>query len=100
MAERSFRLLAEASAELDEALEWYVERNPHAAARFLTELEAALSVVAEWPLGSQRIEGYEAVHRCALRTYPFDVVYRVTERTIDVVAVAHHKRAPGYWRGR
>jgi len=32
-----------------------------------------------------------------LRRFPFGVVYRVLAGEIQVVAVAHHRRKPGYW---
>jgi hypothetical protein len=32
--------------------------------------------------------------------FPYDVVYRVSETIIEIVAIAHHARKPGYWRYR
>jgi hypothetical protein len=37
--------------------------------------------------------------RFMLRRFPFSVVYRPHEDFVEVVAVAHAKRRPGYWRG-
>ena len=36
-----------------------------------------------------------------LRRYPYSVVYRVaTSGDVQVIAVAHASREPGYWRDR
>jgi hypothetical protein len=32
--------------------------------------------------------------------FPFSLVYRVRHAEIEIVAVAHHRRRPGYWRSR
>jgi plasmid stabilization system protein ParE len=32
--------------------------------------------------------------------YPYQVVYRLEENEIVVVAIAHLKRRPGYWKHR
>jgi len=33
-----------------------------------------------------------------LERFPFKVLYRVSSNVIVVVAVAHDRRRPGYWR--
>jgi len=35
-----------------------------------------------------------------MRRFPFSIVYYVADDTIRIVAVAHAKRRPGYWRTR
>ena len=32
--------------------------------------------------------------------FPYDVVYRAHVDAIEVLALAHHRRRPGYWRRR
>lgn len=32
--------------------------------------------------------------------FPFDIVYRYTREEIEIVAIAHHSRRPGYWKSR
>jgi plasmid stabilization system protein ParE len=34
----------------------------------------------------------------AVRRFPYSVHYEVVERTVTILAVAHHRRRPGYWR--
>ncbi|MCL4204555.1 MAG: hypothetical protein KJ000_18875 [Pirellulaceae bacterium] len=35
-----------------------------------------------------------------MKRFPFVIVYRVTANHIEIVAVAHARREPGYWRKR
>jgi toxin ParE1/3/4 len=35
-----------------------------------------------------------------LRRFPYAVVYRITESAIQVIAVAHGRRRPSYWKSR
>ena len=35
-----------------------------------------------------------------MRRFPYLIVYRTTSTAIQVVAVAHGRRRPGYWKTR
>jgi hypothetical protein len=37
---------------------------------------------------------------CTLKTYPFRIVFRHQSSRITIIAIAHAKRRPSYWRGR
>ncbi|MBI3945353.1 MAG: type II toxin-antitoxin system RelE/ParE family toxin [Armatimonadetes bacterium] len=88
----------EAVAEASAAYEWYRERSAAAAEGFASELEHALARILEAPAGwSPHLHG---TRRHVMRHYPYQVVYRVREDAIEVVAVAHCRRKPGYWRHR
>jgi plasmid stabilization system protein ParE len=87
-----------AHTELQGAYSWYLERNPAAAVAFLEEIDHAIEAISEnpnrWPF---YVEG---TRRLVLRRFPFSVVYRELASTIMVVAFAHGRRRPGYWRNR
>jgi hypothetical protein len=38
--------------------------------------------------------------RLVLRRFPFAIVYRLAGEFVLVLAIAHMRRRPGYWRGR
>ena len=38
--------------------------------------------------------------RKLLRRFPFQLIYEVTAEEVLLVAVAHLRRRPGYWRDR
>lgn len=98
MAEREFRFHPAAAEEAGGALEWYAARSPRAAAAFLSELEHAVAQVRDTPERWPRIAG--RVRRYVFPRFPFSLVYRLTRADIEVIAVAHHRRKPGYWRSR
>ena len=88
----------EAVEESREAFAWYRERNPRAAAQFLFELDQAIESIAAFPdAWPPYIDG---TRRKLLRRFPFALVYRITEQRLQVIAVAHQHRRPGYWVGR
>ena len=65
---------------------------------FLSELDHAFDAIGEmpntWPsyiLGTRRF----LLHR-----FPYTVVYRRDEDVVRVIAVAHQRRRPAYWRSR
>jgi plasmid stabilization system protein ParE len=87
-----------AADEAEAAEQWYRERNEVAAARFRRELDSAVEKIAERPeAGAPYLENSR---RFLLRRFPFFIVYRFRPERIDVIAVAHARRRPGYWRGR
>ncbi len=88
----------DAVAEARAAFQWYRARNERAAELFLTELDLAVERIAENP---ERWPRYlQGTRRFVLRRFPFGVVYRQIGDSIQVVAVAHGRRKPGYWRKR
>lgn len=43
---------------------------------------------------------YGTYRRFPLQTFPFSIVYAVRRDFVEVIAVAHYRRKPGYWRVR
>ena len=80
--------------EIEEAQAWYEERSLLAAAGFLRELSRAVRRIGEAPL-RYPVAPHDT-RRLVLERFPFSIYYRVREEDITVVALAHHKRRPGY----
>jgi plasmid stabilization system protein ParE len=84
--------------EAEAAARWYRERSPRAAARFINEIDQVIRrIVAapqRWPRGPHN------TRRAKLPCFPFRLVYRESENVIEILAVAHGRRRPGYWRAR
>ena len=87
-----------AETEAREALRWYAERNARAAAEFQRAITLALDALGESPHVWQEIE--PGVRRCLLSGFPYGVVYRVQPERVEVLAIMHLKRRPGYWHSR
>jgi plasmid stabilization system protein ParE len=87
-----------AAAEVEAAVQWYAERSPVAARAFAAEVSTCVERVGEAP---ERWPRYvHGTRRYLLPHFPFSLVYRVRNGDVEIVAVAHHMRRPGYWRSR
>ena len=87
-----------AADEAEAAERWYRERNETASLRFRRELDRAVELISERPEAGPLYVGY--TRRVLFRRFPFIVVYRVFAARVQIVAVAHARRQPGYWRER
>ncbi len=98
MAQQTVDVHPEAIAEAQAAYGWYRERNETAAEGFLAELDRAVELISEGPM---RWPTYiHHTRRFLLRRFPFGIVYRQLGEAVQVVAVAHARRKPGYWKDR
>jgi toxin ParE1/3/4 len=89
----------EAAAEFDAAFDWYVEHSPDAALKFDAEMDRALTHIVQAP--RRWATGAHSTRRFLLRQFPFIVIYRqLPSARIQVVAIAHTSRRPGYWKHR
>jgi len=87
-----------ADTEVEAAIRWYADRSPAAAQAFAAEVSACVERVGEAP---ERWPRYlHGTRRYLLPNFPFSLVYRVQNDEIEIVAVAHHRRHPSYWRNR
>ena len=87
-----------ALAETEEAQAWYQELSLIAAAGFLRELSVAVQRAAAAP--ERYPAGPSATRRVVLDRYPFTAFYRPTSDGVLIVAVAHQRRRPNYWKSR
>ena len=95
---KPIRVHPEAQFEAEAAVEWYGQRSPHAAGRLVVELRAALERIQLAP--NQFPKFAVDARRMVLGRFPYVVVFRETSTEIEIVAVAHGRRRPGYWRER
>jgi plasmid stabilization system protein ParE len=88
----------EAEPESREIVDWYWSQSSVAAVDFAEELKAALARLRKTP---QACSPYLfSTRRILLNRFPFFVVFRERLHDIQIVAVAHAKRRPGYWAKR
>jgi plasmid stabilization system protein ParE len=89
----------EAIAEYDAAFDWYLERSPDAALKFDAEVDRALAQIIRAP--QRWAAGPYSTRRFLLRRFPFTLIYREQSwGNIQILAVAHTSRKPGYWKQR
>jgi len=89
----------DADSEVLEAAIYYEGRAPDLGLAFLDEVEKASERILANPLTYQFV-GAE-VRQAPIARFPYSVLYVVEAADhIRVIAVAHQKRRPGYWRKR
>ena len=94
----SIRYLPGTLDDLNEALAYYNERNPDAAQRFANVIRTEEQTILDFPEIALTLGSNLRVLRVS--KFPYSLVYRAVKGNILIVAVAHHKRRPGYWKTR
>jgi len=88
--------LAPARDEFVAAVDYYEEQASGLGAELVGEVEEKLESLRENPrLGPRHTED---TRRLPLHRFPFNLVYHVDSDTLVIVAVAHQRREPGYWK--
>ena len=92
------RFHPEAVEELRAAFLWYFDHNPIVSHSFQAEVEHAVEIITEdpnrWPMLTKSERKY------VFPRFPFNLIYRINEGVIEVIAIAHQMRRPGYWKKR
>jgi toxin ParE1/3/4 len=97
------RVLAEARGESVESAAWYDRQQMGLGGEFLDEIERSFLRIAEQPHGFPRWSldlGPHDIRRYVLSRFPFVVIYRCRPDETVILAVAHSRRRPFYWRDR
>ena len=94
----SVRFLEEAAEELEAAVKYYDAQAPDLGQSLVREVERLCSLIIKNPRTGSEVRPY--VRRRLLRRFPFSLLYSIEDDEILIVAVAHHRREPGYWRER
>lgn len=100
---RRIRLDPAAAAELDDAADWYQQQRTGLGREFVVAARAAMRGAARRPrLGSPLDDSDPTLElrRVFVVRFPYQVIYFTTDDDLYVVAVAHERRLPGYWRDR
>jgi plasmid stabilization system protein ParE len=98
MASRPVEIHPEAIAEAQAANRWYRERSASAADAYLAELDLAVDAITDSPEKWPRY--VNGTRRYIFHRFPFYLVYRETDGKLEIIAVAHGRRKPGYWKSR
>ena len=92
------RLDPHAEAEILSSLAWYSSRSDLAARSFVHELMRVIARAVDSPERSPKY--LHGARRIVFPRFPFSLVYRMKGEVLEVLAVAHQSRKPGYWKGR
>lgn len=85
-----------AEEEILSAITYYTDIDRDLGMDFDARIDAAIrQIVAKPEVHPPYLHG---TRRYLLKRFPFSVVYRLSESQIQIIAIAHRKRRPGYWR--
>ena len=93
------RVVADAEAELEAAARWY-EEHAGLRAELVEAIDEAIFAIAEGPLRYPHWRPGSNYRKFVVRRFPYLVLYRVRENYVEVLALAHTRRRPGYWMHR
>ncbi|MCE9548334.1 MAG: type II toxin-antitoxin system RelE/ParE family toxin [Planctomycetia bacterium] len=97
MAEIPFHRLA--AKELLAAAAWYAQRSEQARQRFRLAIAGAIDRILSNPESHAVIA--DSYRHARVRRFPYVLIFEIrSDRTIQIVAVAHTSRRPGFWRRR
>jgi plasmid stabilization system protein ParE len=95
---KPYRFLGDAFAEFYEHVAYFDQHSPTARNQFIAEVYEAVRRLCEHPEIGSRIT--KPVRRWVLQVFPYSVLYVNNTDEIVIIAIAPHKRRPGYWRKR
>lgn len=99
----SVRFEDEADAEYREAGRWYDAKQTGLGVEFFDAVDATIQRVLDFPrIGAAvaRVPRDLPIRRLAVTRFPYHVIYLEPTTELRILAVAHDRRKPGYWKKR
>jgi plasmid stabilization system protein ParE len=92
------RFSAAARRELNEAALWLELEEPGLGIRFLEEVAQAQKLILDHPDAWHPLGRH--LRRCHLGRFRYGLIYRLKADVVEIIAVAHDRQKPEYWRDR
>ena len=97
---RGVRISEPASEEFTDAVRWYEARRAGLGAELFDAVVATIDLIERQPESGTAAYSDPQTRRALVVRFPYQVVYRLDQSEIVILAVAHMKRRPGYWKHR
>ena len=88
----------EARQEYLDAVGHYRSERARAASDFVAEVRSTVARIVRRPLTGS--PGEANTRRKYVRRFPYTIIYIVSGELVQIVAVMHQRREPGYWTNR
>ncbi len=95
---RELRVHPDARRELNDAIDYYERESPGLGLIFTNEVDSGFARIREFPDAAPQV--VKRVRRLVLAKFPYSLMYETRVDCLVVLAVAHHRKRPYYWRGR
>ena len=83
---------------MTESAVFYEKESEGLGSAFLDEIERAITKICDHKEIGRLYIGN--IRQYTLTRFPYSILYLVENQEIIVVAIAHHRRKPGFWRNR
>ena len=97
---RGVRIVAPASEELTDAVQWYEAQRVGLGAELYDAVSATVEDIERRPEIGAIAHDDPQIRRVLLTRFPYQVIYRPGHDEIVILAIAHLKRRPGFWKHR
>ena len=81
-----------------QAAQFYEERRPGLGFRFIRAVEDISKEIGRLPDAGSPLGQKD--RKRAVPRFPYNVVYRIEQERVLVLAIMHQRRKPGYWKWR
>ncbi len=97
---KPFQLSDPATTELIHAIRWYEQQRAGLGGELFDAITETIDLIRTHPeIGVPRLTRRPS-RQLRVNRFPYNVVYRIRDGDIYVVAVAHTSRRPDYWKHR
>ena len=93
-----YSFLLPAEEEMMAAASFYEDASFNLGVEFLNDVDRVVDLLRSHPLSGHPVGS--DLRRAILHRFPFSIIYAIESDSILVIAVAHQRRRPDYWRER
>lgn len=95
---KDYDFLEPAQIELEEEVKYFNEQQESLGYEFAKEVADTITRILKYPEAWARLS--KRTRRCRTSRFPYGVIYQIRGDRILIVAIAHLRRKPFYWRDR
>ncbi len=93
-------LYPQAADELQDAFLWYENKAWNLGNELLDEVDRSIAAIQEMPMTWPFYQERTGLRRYLLHRFPFGIIYRIVNNQVQIIALMHLRRKPGYWKNR
>jgi len=84
----------EALSDLAAIADWLMVHYPTVAPAVERRIRRIVAHIARWPASARRTASHPGVRVVPLGRYPYNIFYRVTDNTVEILHIHHAARQP------
>jgi len=84
-----------ARQEIIDGCDWYENQQRGLGLRFKNEIRTTIDRILLYPNINTEIA--KGIRRSLVKSFPYMVIYSTQVDLLEIIAVAHQHRRPGYW---